>query len=82
MADRHYPEVNMPHCPAEKILKRQKALVTDGSSGIGRAVAVALGQADADVAVNYVRSAHIRRIMAESVRRFSQEAMAGQYLAP
>jgi glucose 1-dehydrogenase len=33
----------------------QKALVTGADSGIGRAVAIALGQAGADVVVNYVR---------------------------
>jgi glucose 1-dehydrogenase len=32
----------------------QKALVTGANSGIGRAVAIALGQAGADVVVNYV----------------------------
>jgi len=32
----------------------QKALVTGANSGIGRAVALALGQAGADVVVNYV----------------------------
>jgi glucose 1-dehydrogenase len=33
----------------------QKALVTGADSGIGRAVAIALGEAGADVVVNYVR---------------------------
>jgi len=34
-------------------LKGQKALVTGASSGIGAGVAIALGQAGADVVVNY-----------------------------
>jgi glucose 1-dehydrogenase len=43
--------------PAQAIpvlLKGQKALVTGANSGIGKAIAIALGQAGADVAVNYV----------------------------
>lgn len=37
-----------------KILKGQKALVTGANSGIGKGVALALGQAGAEVMVNYV----------------------------
>jgi glucose 1-dehydrogenase len=37
------------------LLKGQKALVTGANSGIGKAVAIALGEAGADVVVNYVR---------------------------
>jgi glucose 1-dehydrogenase len=53
VADENLPPVVMPSCEERRILAGQKALVTGGSSGIGRAVAVALGGAGADVAVNY-----------------------------
>ncbi|HEX4112617.1 MAG TPA: SDR family oxidoreductase [Stellaceae bacterium] len=43
-----------PSRPIPKNLVGQKALVTGANSGIGRAVAIALGQAGADVVVNYV----------------------------
>lgn len=45
----------IPKQPAPKLLKSQKALVTGANSGIGKAVAIALGEAGADVVVNYVR---------------------------
>lgn len=48
------PEVVMPVCSIDKILKGQKALVTGANSGIGEAVAIAMGQAGADVVVNFV----------------------------
>jgi glucose 1-dehydrogenase len=52
-ADENLPPVAMPSCEERRILAGQKALVTGGSSGIGRAVALALGGAGADVVVNY-----------------------------
>ncbi len=48
------PEVVMPTCPINKVLKGQKALVTGASSGIGKGIAIALGHAGADVVVNYL----------------------------
>ena len=48
------PSVVMPSCEMRKILTGQKALATGANSGIGKTVAIALGQAGADVVVNYV----------------------------
>jgi len=44
---------DMPAHSFEKILSGQKALVTGANSGIGKAIAIALGQAGADVVINY-----------------------------
>jgi glucose 1-dehydrogenase len=49
------PPVVMPEHEIPQFLKGQKALVTGANSGIGKAVAIALGHAGADVVVNYVR---------------------------
>jgi len=48
------PDVVMPSYSHRSVLVAQKALVTGANSGIGKAVAVALGAAGADVVVNYV----------------------------
>lgn len=48
-----FPAPTLPACPVLKLLAGQKALVTGASSGIGKAIAIALGEAGADVAVNY-----------------------------
>ena len=51
-----YPKpILPPKRPMPVLLKGQKALVTGANSGIGKAVAIALGEAGADVVVNYVR---------------------------
>ena len=48
------PDVVMPNVQPHELLAGQRALVTGANSGIGKAVAIALGQAGADVVVNYV----------------------------
>lgn len=49
----NFPAPSLPKCPPVRLLAGQKALVTGASSGIGKAIAIALGEAGADVAVNF-----------------------------
>jgi glucose 1-dehydrogenase len=56
----------------------QKALVTGANSGIGRAVAVALGQAGADVAVNFVSRPEDAETVAAEIRGPGADAMIVQ----
>ena len=78
MSEKEYPKVVMPQCPIEKILKGQKALVTGGSSGIGKAVAIALGHAGADVVVNYVRGADQAQEVVAAIEQCGSRALACQ----
>ena len=57
-------------------LKGQKALVTGASSGIGEAVARALGAAGADVAVNYVANPEAAERVAAEIRAGGVQALA------
>jgi glucose 1-dehydrogenase len=50
----HYPQPVMPQVPVRRLLEGQTALVTGASSGIGKAIAIELGKAGANVVVNYV----------------------------
>ena len=76
MSEEKYPEVVMPHCEAEKVLKGQKALVTGANSGIGKAVAIGLGQAGADVVVNYVRGEDQAREVVAEIKKSGSRAFA------
>ena len=76
MSEEKYPEVVMPHCEAEKLLKGQKALVTGANSGIGKAVAIGLGQAGADVVVNYVRGEDQAREVVAEIEKSGSRAFA------
>jgi glucose 1-dehydrogenase len=60
------------------VLSGQTALVTGANSGIGRSVAIALGEAGADVVVNYVTDPEAAEAVAENIRRHGRRAMAIQ----
>ena len=78
MIDEKYPEIVMPKCEPEKILSGQKALVTGGSSGIGKAIAIELGKAGADVVVNYVSGASEAQKVAAEIQKSGSRALAFQ----
>jgi 3-oxoacyl-(acyl-carrier-protein) reductase len=60
-------------------LKGRTALVTGGSRGIGRAVAIALAEEGADVAINYVSSEAAARDVAEHItQKIGRKAVLAQ----
>ncbi len=71
-----YPKPIVPpkhHIP--KILKGQKALVTGANSGIGKAVAIAMGEAGADVVVNYVRGEEAANEVVDAIKASGTKAI-------
>jgi len=72
------PKPVIPDCQVPKLLKGQKALVTGANSGIGKAVAIALGQAGADVVVNYVRDNPSANEVARIISGYGVRALAIQ----
>ncbi len=72
----HLPKPVMPRVPPQKLLLGQKALVTGASSGIGRAIALSLGEAGADVVINYVSDEDKAQGLAEEIRAKGVRALA------
>ena len=70
------PKPVLPACPITRTLKGQKALVTGASSGIGRAIAIALGHAGADVGVNYASGKDKAFKVVEEVKHCGSQAVA------
>jgi len=65
----------MPKCPPQHMLEGQVALVTGAGSGIGRAIAIALGNAGASVIVNYVSGEDTAEQVAAQIRQSGVAAM-------
>lgn len=79
--DNYYAHMNLPKpvVPALQsieLLKGQTALVTGAGSGIGRAIATALGRAGADVIVNYVVKPEEAEAVADEIRGVGRRAKA------
>jgi glucose 1-dehydrogenase len=77
----HHGEQALPEAapqthPIPRSLNGQKALVTGANSGIGKAIALALGQAGADVVVNYVSRPEEADKVVEEIRRSGAQALA------
>jgi glucose 1-dehydrogenase len=77
-AERNLPEPALPKVPSFSLLKGQTALVTGANSGIGRAIALGLGRAGANVVVNYVAKPEEAEIVAEEIRGLGQRSMAAR----
>ncbi|WP_327249607.1 SDR family oxidoreductase [Streptomyces sp. NBC_01320] len=61
-----------------RLVAGQKALVTGANSGIGKATAIALGRAGADVVVNYVVGADEAEKVVDEIKGFGVRAYAHQ----
>ena len=69
------PEPVVPAVQAVRLLQGQTALVTGANSGIGRAIAIALGRAGANVVVNYIVRPEEAEAVAAEIRSTGQRAM-------
>lgn len=78
MRDEKLPDIAMPRCQAIQLLKGQKALVTGSSSGIGKAVAIELARAGAEVVVNFARGGDKAKEVVAEIEKNGGRAYAHQ----
>lgn len=67
-----------PDLEPVKLLKGQKVLVTGANSGIGKGIAIAMGQAGAAVVVNYVEGPDAANGVVDQIRKSGGQAYAYQ----
>jgi glucose 1-dehydrogenase len=70
------PSDRLPRAPYYPVLTDQPALVTGASSGIGRAVALGLARAGADVAVNYSSHPETAEAVVQEIKAMGRRAIA------
>jgi glucose 1-dehydrogenase len=70
------PDVVMPTCDNHQLLRGQKAIVTGANSGIGKGIAIALGEAGADVVLNYVHDESTADEVVQNIRQCGSKAYA------
>lgn len=75
-AEQAASDAGAPPRPIVKCVPGQTAIVTGANSGIGRAIAVALGQAGAAVVVNYVAREEDAAAVVEEIRAAGSQAIA------
>jgi glucose 1-dehydrogenase len=66
----------MPNVPARRLLEGQTAIVTGASSGIGKAIAIHLGKAGANVVINYVTGPDKAGEVADTIEKDGSHAVA------
>jgi len=66
----------IPHAPYQQVLTGQPALVTGANSGIGKAVALGLARAGADVVVNYVTHPETADEVVHEIEAMGRRAIA------
>ena len=71
-----FDAARVPNPPYFPVLTGQPALVTGANSGIGRAVALGLAQAGADVAVNYVVAPEAADEVVREIEAMGRRAIA------
>jgi glucose 1-dehydrogenase len=77
-AHMNLPKPVVPELPTLTLLKGQTALVTGANSGIGRAIALSLGKAGANVVVNYVAKPEDAEAVAQEIRNGGARALTAR----